>query len=162
MPVFLVQLGSPRLPAEGVRIGTVPQPPRGVAPRDWARLHHFDVWYPELAPSARCWSHGQAAQMAQDPRMWQQFVKDFRTELARPSASRTLALLAALSHHASFSLGCYCPTEHYCHRQVLRSVLQSHGAALVPAVGGALHAQSSVAGLPSSMGSETTSFWPEV
>ena len=127
MTVRIVRLGSPRLPGEGVRIGTVRRPPRGVRRADWAAQDWFDVWYPELAPAAQTIAR---ARDDADPRAWPAFAKAYRRERAAPAPSRTLDLLAALSHHADFAVGCYCADEARCHRSLLRALLAERGADL--------------------------------
>lgn len=128
MSIHIVQLGSPRLPNEGLRIGTVRRPPRGVPKSEFACRNYFDVWYPELAPSPEVMAPGQAAQHSAETQDWQKFHKAFRKEMASPPASRTLDMLAALSHHTQFSIGCYCAEETLCHRSILRKLLQERGA----------------------------------
>ena len=128
MPIHIVQLGSPRLPDEGVRIGTVRRPPRGVKKDRYAQDNWYDVWYPELSPSPQLIS--QAKSSASDSE-WNKFVCKFRKQLSEPAASRTLDLLAALSKSAIFSLGCYCEREDRCHRSVLRTVLKERGASVI-------------------------------
>lgn len=125
MPVRIVRLGSPRGPGEGTRIGTVRRPPRGVPRSEFARRDYYDVWYPELAPSVETMKLGQ---QAETPAQWAAFVKAYRREMAEPAAARTIALLAALSQHADFSVGCYCEIEAQCHRSVLRALLAEQGA----------------------------------
>lgn len=125
MAVRIVRLGSPRQPGEGLRIGTVRRPPRGVRKDDYAAQDWYDVWYPELAPTAGTLAQGKAAMTAQG---WSAFMKRYRAEMAAPAASRTLDLLAALSHRADFSVGCYCADEAHCHRSVLRALLVQRGA----------------------------------
>lgn len=127
MPIRIVRLGSPRAAGEGVRIGTVRRPPRGVAKADFARQNWYDVWYPELAPSEDL---VKLALGADSDRAWLAFRKRFLAELKRPVAARTLDVLAALSHSASFSVGCYCEREDRCHRSILREVLKERGAEL--------------------------------
>ena len=127
MPIRIVRLGTPRGKDEGLRIGTVRRPPRGVPKAEFASGNWYDVWYPNLAPSADTMQLGQAAQNDRD---WAAFVRRYRTEMAAPDASRSLDLLAALSHHASFSVGCYCEEEARCHRSVLRELLATRGAVL--------------------------------
>jgi uncharacterized protein YeaO (DUF488 family) len=124
--VRIVQLGSPRAPGEGLRLGTVRRPPRGVTKADYASRDFYDVWYPNLAPSAELLTQGK--RLADDAKVWAAFAKKFRAEMAAPDASRTLDLLAALSHTADFSLGCYCEDEARCHRSVLRGLLVERGA----------------------------------
>lgn len=125
MPVRIVRLGSPRIRDEGVRIGTVRHPPRGVPKARHAADDWFDAWFPELAPSREA---VKLAQASATPRQWAAFVKRYRAEMAAPDRARTLGLLAALSRHANFSVGCYCEDESRCHRSVLRALLREHGA----------------------------------
>jgi len=125
MTVKIVRLGTPRAADEGLRIGTVRRPPRGVPKTEFAAQNWYDVWYPNLAPSVETMKLGQSAQTDQD---WAAFKKKFRAEMAEPGASRTLDLLAALSHGANFSMGCYCEDEAHCHRSVLRQLLAERGA----------------------------------
>ena len=127
MPIRIVRLGTPRAAGEGTRIGTVRRPPRGVPKAEFASRDYYDVWYPLLSPSADLMTQGQQAQTDKE---WDAFVKQFRKELAQPEASRTLDLLAALSHHSAMSVGCYCEDEARCHRSVLRAELTSRGAAI--------------------------------
>jgi uncharacterized protein YeaO (DUF488 family) len=127
MTLRIVRLGEPRHAQEGTRIGTVRRPPRGVrkeryAPDDW-----FDVWYPDLAPSARLMAQAKAAVTETQ---WKGFVRAFKAEMDAPMAARTLDLLAALSHGANLSIGCYCENEARCHRSVLRELLTDRGANL--------------------------------
>ena len=128
MGIRIVQLGSARAADEGLRIGTVRRPPRGVPKAEFARGNWYDVWYPTLAPSADTVQLGQAAQSAAD---WAAFKKKYRREMAGPEASRSLDLLAALSHGSAFSVGCYCEHEAQCHRSVLCELLTERGARLV-------------------------------
>ncbi len=130
MPLRIVQLGSPRAPGEGLRIGTVRRPPRGVPKAEFASRDYYDCWYPELSPSADTMALGQAAQKTADTKAWQQFEKAFRKEMAEAGADRTLQLLAALSQQASFAIGCYCDDETRCHRSILRALLAAKGAAI--------------------------------
>ena len=125
MPIFIVQLGTPRQPGEGVRLGTVRRPPRGVPKSDFARLDYYDVWFPNLSPTAEL---VQEALAAADDRAWAAFTRKFRKEMAAPDRARELDVLAALSHHANFSIGCYCRDESRCHRSVLRELLAERGA----------------------------------
>src|SRR5512136_2863951 len=120
MGVRIVRLGSPRLPGEGLRIGTVRHPPRGVPKSRFASDDWYDVWLPVLSPSVETMKLGQAAKSERD---WTAFKRKFRAELAAPEAAHTVALLAALSRSASFSVGCYCEDEEHCHRSVLRELL---------------------------------------
>ncbi|RMF17689.1 MAG: DUF488 family protein [Gammaproteobacteria bacterium] len=125
MAISIVRLGSDRRESEGVRIGTVRRPPRGVKKSDYASGNWFDVWLPILSPSPELMKVGQASVSDRD---WAAFVKRFRRELSAPDASRTLDLLVALSHSSDFSVGCYCENEARCHRSVLRDVLLERGA----------------------------------
>lgn len=125
MPVHIIRLGSDRVPGEGLRIGTVRRPPRGVPKSEYSSRNWFDVWYPNLAPSPET---VKLAQEAATDREWAAFVKKYRAEMATPENSRTLDLLAALSHQTGFSVGCYCADESRCHRSVLRVLLTERGA----------------------------------
>ncbi|MDB5852887.1 MAG: hypothetical protein JWR22_928 [Herminiimonas sp.] len=125
MSVHIVRLGSPRLPDEGMRIGTVRRPPRGVRKADYAALDFYDVWLPNLSPSPALF---HAWREAQDERDIATFQRKFRAEMKAPDVSRVLDLLAALSHQTSFSVGCYCEDESRCHRTVLRQLLEERGA----------------------------------
>ena len=129
MPLRIVRLGTPRAAGEGTRIGTVRRPPRGVPKAEFASRDYYDVWYPLLSPSAELMAQGQQAQTDKE---WEQFIKQFRKELAQPEASRTLDLLAALSQHSALSVGCYCEDEARCHRSVLRAELLARGADVAP------------------------------
>jgi uncharacterized protein YeaO (DUF488 family) len=128
MPIFIVRLGTPRKPGEGLRIGTVRRPPRGIPKSDFARLDYYDVWFPNLSPTAEL---VKEALGAADEREWAAFRRKFRHEMSAPDRSRELDLLAALSHRASLSLGCYCPDESRCHRSVLRELLLERDAEVV-------------------------------
>src|SRR5512135_1642641 len=108
MSIFVVQLGAPRAPGEGVRIGTVRRPPRGVPKSDFARLDYYDVWFPNLSPSQELVHEALAAE---DDRQWAAFTRKFRKEMSAPDRSRELDVLAALSHHSNLSVGCYCHDE---------------------------------------------------
>lgn len=125
MGIRIVRLGTPRAPGEGLRLGTVRRPPRGVPKADFARLDFYDTWLPTLAPSAPLMAQGQAAQ---DDKDWAAFRRKFNAEMKAPDPAHVLDLLAALSHQASFSLGCYCEDEAHCHRSVLRELLGARGA----------------------------------
>lgn len=125
MAVRIVRLGSPRLPDEGLRIGTVRRPPRGVPKSEFARRNWYDTWFPNLAPSLESM---KLAQQAGTPAQWAAFARRYRQEMARPENSHALALLAALSQHSDFSVGCYCEDEAHCHRSILRELLREHGA----------------------------------
>jgi uncharacterized protein YeaO (DUF488 family) len=126
MTIRVVQLGSPRKPDEGPRIGTVRRPPRGVRKQDYARRDYFDLWVPDLAPSASLVAFAKSQPFT--GRRWQAFARRYRSEMARPPARRWLATLAALSSQANFSVGCYCADESACHRSVLRELLLEAGA----------------------------------
>jgi len=126
MAVSIVRLGSPRSSKEGVRVGTVRRPPRGVKKKDYAKLDFFDVWLPQLAPSAELLQ--KAKGWPYDPKLRKLFERRYLRELATGDNSRLLDLLAALSKNANFSLGCYCEDETICHRSILRKVLISRGA----------------------------------
>ncbi|HYT66754.1 MAG TPA: DUF488 family protein [Vicinamibacterales bacterium] len=125
MSIRIVRLGTPRHKDEGVRLGTVRRPPRGVRKERYATDDWYDVWLPNLAPSASLVSTGRAAE---DERAWRKFVKSYESELARPHNLRVIETLAALSHTANFSVGCYCEDETHCHRSVLRELLRRAGA----------------------------------
>jgi uncharacterized protein YeaO (DUF488 family) len=127
MAIRVVRLGSPRHPEEGPRLGTVRRPPRGVPKKDFARRDFYDAWYPNLAPSLEAMKLGLAAETAAQ---WSRFVKAYKSEMARPDAARTIEVLALLSRHANFSVGCYCEDESRCHRSLLRELLKAQGAAL--------------------------------
>lgn len=125
MSVRVVRLGSDRASGEGLRVGTVRRPPRGVPKSDFASGNWYDVWLPDLAPSAELVKLGQAAETDRD---WTEFARKYRSEMAVAEKSRLLDLLAALSHGADFSVGCYCEDEARCHRSVLRELLADRGA----------------------------------
>ncbi|MGQ0801035.1 MAG: DUF488 domain-containing protein [Pseudomarimonas sp.] len=125
MTVRIVRLGSARIEGEGVRIGTVRRPPRGVPKAEFASQDWYDVWFPNLAPSVETMQLGQ---QAETPAQWALFVKKYRAEMTLPEASHCLGLLATLSHASSFSVGCYCEVESRCHRSVLRALLAEKGA----------------------------------
>ncbi len=128
MVVRVVRLGSTRVKDEGTRIGTVRRPPRGVPKTAFASQNWYDVWFPNLAPSVPTMKAAQAATTAG---AWQAFGRKYRAEMATPENSRTLDVLAALSQHANFSVGCYCEDESRCHRSILRALLIEKGATLV-------------------------------
>ena len=125
MTVRIVRLGSARAPDEGLRIGSVRRPPRGVPKSEFASQNWYDVWFPDLAPSPETVA---MAQHAATEREWRAFLKKYRAEMDAPNIRRTLDLLSALSHHANFSVGCYCEDESRCHRSVLRDLLTTRGA----------------------------------
>lgn len=127
MTVRIVRLGSPRLPGEGLRIGTVRRPPRGVRREEFAARDYYDVWLPTLAPSPATVKLGLSARTARETA---DFVRRYRAEMARGEARHAIALLAALSQSSDFSVGCYCEDESRCHRAVLRALLAEHGARL--------------------------------
>ena len=129
MAIRIVRLGTPRAAGEGPRIGTVRRPPRGVPRTEFARQDFYDVWYPNLAPSVETLKLGQQA--GEDAAAWTAFARRYRSEMAAPDASRSLDLLATLSHATNFALGCYCADESRCHRSILRALLQERGAALI-------------------------------
>ena len=125
MVLRIVRLGTPRAADEGLRIGTVRRPPRGVPKSEFASQDWYDVWYPNLAPSVETMKQAQAAET---PAQWAAFVRKYKAEMAEPDANRSIELLAALSKHANFSVGCYCEDESHCHRSVLRALLAEKGA----------------------------------
>ncbi|MGR4875920.1 DUF488 domain-containing protein [Pseudoxanthomonas sp. LARHCG66] len=127
MTLRIVRLGSPRAKDEGLRIGTVRRPPRGVPKAEFAAQDWYDVWYPNLAPSTEL---VKQAQEATTPKAWAAFARKYRAEMAVPDNARTLDLLAALSHGSDFSVGCYCEDEAHCHRSVLRALLAERGASI--------------------------------
>lgn len=128
MPLRIVRLGTPRVAGEGLRVGTVRRPPRGVPKTEYAQRDYYDVWLPLLAPSPELIKAGQAA--GDDEAAWTSFRRRFRAEMNAPEASRVLDLLAALSHQTALSVGCYCEDERHCHRSVLRELLAERGAAI--------------------------------
>lgn len=125
MTTRIVRLGSDRIRDEGLRIGTVRRPPRGVPKSEYATQNWYDVWLPNVAPTAELMKLGQAAGSEKE---WEAFVKKYRAEMAKPEKSRILDLLAALSHDTNFSVGCYCENEERCHRSILRQLLTEKGA----------------------------------
>jgi len=127
LAIRIVRLGSPRVQGEGLRIGTVRRPPRGVPKAEYAARDFYDVWLPNLAPSARL---VKSALRARDDRSWRVVTRRYRAEMSRPEAGRVLDLLAALSHIADLSVGCYCPDERRCHRSVMRDLLAERGSSL--------------------------------
>lgn len=126
MAIRIVRLGSPRARDEGLRLGTVRRPPRGVPKSEFAARDWYDVWFPNLAPSAELLPLGKT--IAADARAWSEFSRRFRAEMARPEAVRDIELLAALSHRTNLSLGCYCESDSRCHRSILRELLLKCGA----------------------------------
>jgi len=127
MAVRIVQLGSARHKGEGLRIGTVRRPPRGVPKREFGSRNFYDVWLPNLAPSEAL---VKRALGARDERTWRSFARSYRSEMKRPEAGRVLDLLAALSRDTDFSIGCYCVDEARCHRSILRALLEERGASV--------------------------------
>ena len=121
-----VRLGSPRAPHEGLRLGTVRRPPRGVKKNDYARLDYYDAWLPELAPSAGLVSWALSTPWS-DAR-WARYARRYRAEMRRPSAQRLITMLARLSQETNISIGCYCEDESRCHRSLLRALLTDAGA----------------------------------
>ena len=125
MAVRIVQLGTPRDPAEGLRIGTVRRPPRGVPKREFAKRNFYDAWLPDLSPT-----EALRTSIDRERNWWPAFARRFKGEMKRPEAARLLDLLAALSHESDFSVGCYCEDEARCHRSVLKELLEARGAKL--------------------------------
>ena len=128
MAIRIVRLGTPRAEDEGLRIGTVRRPPRGVPKSDFSKRNFYDVWLPTLSPSERLVMQGLAAK---DLRDWKKFERAFLKEMRRSDASKVLDLLAALSHGTNFSVGCYCEDEKRCNRSVLKALLQKRAAKFV-------------------------------
>lgn len=127
MTIRVVRLGTARAAGEGLRIGTVRRPPRGVPKTEFARRDFYDVWLPNLAPSE---SLLKAGQTVEDERAWKAFARRYRAEMKQPDAARLLDTLAALSHQTNFAVGCYCANEQRCHRSILRELLAERGAEL--------------------------------
>ena len=127
MAIRVVRLGTPRSAGEGLRLGTVRRPPRGVPKSEYASRDFYDVWLPEVAPSEAL---VKQAQQADDDRAWRAFERRYRAEMKRPEAARLLDLLAAFSHDTDFSVGCYCADESRCHRSILKALLRERGARL--------------------------------
>lgn len=127
MAITVVRLGTPRAKNEGLRLGTVRRPPRGVAKKDFARLDYYDVWVPDLSPSQPLVSF---ALTATDDKSWKAFERKYRAEMKKPETSRLLDLLAALSHRTNFAVGCYCENESRCHRSILKRLLSERHADL--------------------------------
>jgi uncharacterized protein YeaO (DUF488 family) len=128
MAVRIVRLGTPRKEGEGLRLGTVRRPPRGVKKDDFARRDYYDQWLPALAPSQAVVT--RAMSQAWTDARWAKFVKDYRREMSQPGQRQLIELLAKMSHHADFSVGCYCEHEARCHRSVLKQLLSEAGAKL--------------------------------
>jgi uncharacterized protein YeaO (DUF488 family) len=118
--IRIVRLGSRRAKGEGLRLGTVRRPPRGVKKADYAKLDYYDLWLPDLAPSQKL--------VTRALKSWEGVPRAYRAEMKAPAADRLLGLLAAMSQQASFSVGCYCEDEARCHRSVLKELLIEHGA----------------------------------
>lgn len=125
MSVRVVRLGTPRIPGEGTRIGTVRRPPRGVPKAQFSAQNWYDVWFPNLAPSVETMKLGQEAA---SPAQWSAFTRKYKAEMATPEAKHDLELLAVLSHATDFSVGCYCEHENRCHRSILKQLLVENGA----------------------------------
>jgi uncharacterized protein YeaO (DUF488 family) len=126
--ISIVRLGSAKSGSEGIRIGTVRRPPRGVPKAEIARRGYYDVWFPILSPSPALVARAKTATQAAD---WRRFVEQFKREMSAPEPNRALDLLAALSSSADFSVGCYCEDERHCHRSVLRELLAERGARII-------------------------------
>lgn len=127
MAIRIVRLGTPRAPGEGLRLGTVRRPPRGVPRAEFAARDFYDVWLPNLAPSAELMTQGLAVR---DEKAWAAFRRKYLAEMKQPDAAHLLDALAALSHQTSFAVGCYCENEQRCHRSLLRELLTQRGADL--------------------------------
>lgn len=125
MAIRIIRLGSKRHSDEGLRIGTVRRPPRGVRKEDYAAQDIYDLWFPNLAPSEALLRESFPVA---DERAWRAFARRFRAEMNAPTAKRDLDLLAALSHRTDFAIGCYCEDEARCHRSILRALLAARGA----------------------------------
>jgi len=128
MTIRIVRLGSPRHEDEGIRIGTVRRPPRGVPKAEFATQNWYDVWFPNLAPTVETVKLGQEGAT---PAQWTKFAAKYKAEMSSPEATHSLELLAALSRSSNFSVGCYCEDEAHCHRSVLRALLIEKGAEVV-------------------------------
>ena len=128
MAIRIVRLGSPRAANEGLRLGTVRRPPRGVKKSDYKRLNYYDTWLPALAPSAELVQFARRSVTDAD---WKRFKRSYRKEMSTPASRELLDLLAVLSQGTNFSVGCYCEDEAHCHRSVLRELLADHGARVV-------------------------------
>ena len=125
MTIHIVRLGSDRVEGEGLRVGIVNRPPRGVPKTDFSSKNWYDVWFPNLAPSVETMKFGKGAKTEKD---WQTFRRKYRAELAKPEKSRLVDLLVAMSHQTNFSVGCYCENEEHCHISVLRKLFIEKGA----------------------------------
>jgi uncharacterized protein YeaO (DUF488 family) len=129
MSFRVVRLGQPRHNAEGLRIGTVRRPPRGVKKAEYSKRDYYDIWLPELAPTAPLVSWALSQPFT--PQRWAIYERKYRSEMGKPAPRRLIELLAALSKQANFSIGCYCENENYCHRSILKQLLQDSGAKLI-------------------------------
>jgi uncharacterized protein YeaO (DUF488 family) len=129
MRIRVVRLGSPRSQQEGLRLGTVRRPPRGVPKSQFAKLDYYDVWLPALSPTPELVA---LALRSPDERSWKSFERKYRAEMKQPDAARLLDLLAAMSHQTNFSVGCYCENEQRCHRSILKQLLAERGAEISP------------------------------
>lgn len=130
MPIRIVRLGEPRAPGEGLRIGTVRRPPRGVPKAEFAARDYYDVWLPNLAPSEALLKDALAAQASGSEAQWKAFARRYTAEMKTPDRAHLLDTLAALSHQTSFAVGCYCEDENRCHRSLLRGLLAERGAVI--------------------------------
>jgi len=130
MSFRVIRLGQPRHGAEGLRIGTVRRPPRGVKKADYSKRDYYDVWLPELAPTAPLVSW--ALSEAFTPKRWAIYERKYRSEMGEPAPQRLIELLAALAKQTNFSIGCYCEDESHCHRSILKQLLQDKGAEFTP------------------------------
>ena len=130
MAIRIVRLGDPRAPGEGTRLGTVRRPPRGVPRSDFAKRDYYDTWLPMLSPSQPLVTLALEAAKAHDTKAWATFSRKYRAEMKEPAAGQVLDLLAAMSHESSFSVGCYCEDEAWCHRGILRDLLVERNAAV--------------------------------
>jgi uncharacterized protein YeaO (DUF488 family) len=128
MSIRIVRLGTPRLKGEGLRIGTVRRPPRGVPKSEFSKQNWYDVWFPNLAPSLETMKLGLGATT---PSQWSKFVRKYKAEMKSAEAKHDIALLAALSLETNFSVGCYCEDESHCHRSILRQLLSDEGAKIL-------------------------------
>lgn len=133
MTLSIVRLGQPRASGEGLRIGTVRRPPRGVPKEEFASRDFYDVWMPLLSPTPDLMKTAQAAQATHDEKGWADFVRRFRAEMREGDPARLLDMLAALSHQTNLAIGCYCEDEAHCHRSVLRGLLEERGAKVADA-----------------------------
>lgn len=132
MPIRVVRLRTPKARGEGVRLGTVRRPPRGVRKTSYAAGNWFDVWLPNLAPSAGLMRRTSNSGGVDDPARWRRFAARYRSEMNKAETRHVLKALAALSHQTNFSVGCYCEDERRCHRSILRAILKEHGARISP------------------------------